>query len=161
MKNNNDFEFLEKLCQYCISNFQVINSSKLISSLIYQCGRILDMDLTAVEGILYVEINGYRRQYAHCFNIYNSNIIDASIYQFALMYMKVENNFPLYTNTNIPLHIEYKVLNEIKYDSQLKFNDGLLRKIIQEVAGFNNFSGNRFSLKDDSSKEDLFRLIIK
>jgi hypothetical protein len=98
-----------------------MNSSRLISSLIYQCGRILEMDLIAVSGILYVEINGYKRQYAHCFNIYKSNIIDASIYQFAMMYQNVEEKFPLYVCTNIPEHIEYKIMDEIKYTTQLKF----------------------------------------
>lgn len=161
MDKNFDIEFLRKLCLYCINNYQVMNSSKLIASFVYQCGRILEMDLTAVEGILYVEINGYKRQYAHCFNLYRSNVVDASIYQFAMMYKNVEDKFPLYINANIPEHIEYKVMNEIKYRTQLKFQEEFLNKIIAEVRCSESLSENRFSLVNDSFKENLFNLVIK
>lgn len=159
--NNSDIEFLKKMCLYCINNYQIMNSSRMISSLIYQCGRILEMDLAAVEGILYVEINGYKRQYAHCFNVYRSNIIDASIYQFAMIYKNVEHRFPLYISANLPDYIEYKVMHEIKYETQFKFQPELLNKIIDEAAHADNLSENRFSLIEDSSKKNLFTLIIK
>lgn len=161
MNNKSDEELLRKICLYCINNYQIMNSSRMISSLIYQCGRILEMDLTAVEGILYVEINGYKRQYAHCFNVYRSSIVDASIYQFAMLYKNVEDSFPLYISANLPENIEYKVMHEIKYETQLKFERELINKIISEAAGGDSFSENRFSLIDDSSKENLFSLIMK
>lgn len=161
MSNMSNEEFLRKICLYCINNYQIMNSSRMISSLIYQCGRILEMDLTAVEGILYVEINGYKRQYAHCFNVYRSSIVDASIYQFAMMYKNVEGSFPLYISINLPDNIEYKVMHEIKYETQLKFECELLNKIISEAADGDNFLENRFSLADDSSKDNLFSLIMK
>lgn len=161
MNNMSDEELLRKICLYCINKYEIMNSSRMISSLIYQCGRILEMDLTAVEGILYVEINGYKRQYAHCFNVYRSSIVDASIYQFAMMYKNVEDSFPLYISVNLPENIEYKVMHEIKYETQLKFERELLIKIISEAAGGDDFSENRYSLTDDSSKENLFSLIMK
>lgn len=132
-----------------------------MSSLIYQCGRILEMDLTAVEGILYVEINGYVRQYAHCFNVYKSSILDVSIYQFAMLYKNVADRYPVYICENLPSYVEYKVMHEIKYETQLKFEYKLLTKIIDEVERYENLSEKRFSLKDDNSKQNLFELIMR
>lgn len=60
------------------------------------------MDVPAVEGLLFVENNGYKRQYAHCFNVCRSDIIEASIYQFALINNTIESLFPLYIVGSIP-----------------------------------------------------------
>lgn len=152
-------EFLKKLCCYCIDNYQVMGSARLMSSFIYQCGKILDMEIMAVKGILYVDINGYKRQYAHCFNTYRSSIIDASIYQFALIYKKVEDKFPIYIAGSIPEHIEYKVTGEIKYMEQVKFSDNKLNRIISEAKEVNKISIERFSLIEDAKKHDLFNII--
>ncbi len=156
---DDNVKFLKKLCSYCIGNYQVMGSARIMSSFIYQCGKILDMELMAVEGILYVEINGYKRQYAHCFNTYGSSIIDASIYQFALIYKKVEDKFPVYIAGSIPEHIEYKVTGEIKYNNQLKFSDYKLNTVINEVKQGYDFNIDRFSLIEDSKKNNLFNLI--
>lgn len=157
MENTSDF--LNNLCLYCVSNYEVMNSARIMSSFIYQCGRLLNLDIMAVEGILYVEINGYKRQYAHCFNTYKSNIIDASIYQYALIYKNVENKFPLYISEKLPIHIEYKISNEIKYMNQVKFSKHLLNKVINEAKAATNLKKERFSLMEDNKKENLFQLI--
>lgn len=151
-------EFFEKLCVYCIENYQVMNSSKMISSLIYQCCRELGMDVPAVEGLLSVEVNGYKRPYAHCFNVYRSNIIDASVYQFALINKVIESLFPIYIVGSVPEHLEYSIIKEIKQDYQIKFKKHIIEGIIKEVKGENNIILHRFSINEDSKKKNLFYL---
>lgn len=153
-----DREFFENLCKYCIKNYQVMNSSRMMASLIYQCCKKLGMDVTAVEGLMFIEVNGYKRPYAHCFNVYKSNIIDASIYQFALMNKAIENLFPLYILGSVPDHLEYSIMKEIKRGSQIKFKDHIIEGIIREVKGENNIVLNRFSINEDSKKKNLFYL---
>ncbi|MDD3224438.1 MAG: hypothetical protein PHX70_07020 [Clostridium sp.] len=155
-----NLKFLEKLCAYCISNYTVASSGRLISTLIYQCGRKLDFDISAVEGILYVEINGYKRQYAHYFNVYKSSIIDASIYQYALIYKNVEDRFPLYVaGDNMPSNIEYSIRGEINYFSQFKFKDYMLDKIIENAYNNDIIIPKRFSNIEDGKKKNLFDYI--
>lgn len=114
------------------------------------------MDVPAVEGLIFVEVNGYRRQYAHCFNVCGINIIDASIYEFALINKTIENLFPLYIVGNIPPHIEYSVMKEIKFQNQIKFKNHIIKKVIRESENYNNIYISRFSIFDDSKKENLF-----
>lgn len=128
----------------------------MISSLIYQCCRQLDMDVPAVEGLLSVEFNGYKRQYVHCFNVYKSNIIDASIYQFSLINKAIADLFPLYIVGNFTEHIEYSIVNEIKYENQIKFKKEIIEKIINESKSGNGIILNRFSELEDSKKKNLF-----
>ncbi|WP_081504350.1 hypothetical protein [Clostridium sp.] len=125
-------------------------------SLIYQCCKELDMDVPAIEGLIFVEINGYRRQYAHCFNVCGTNIIDASIYEFALINKIIENLFPLYIVGNIPSHIEYSVMKEIKLQNQIKFKNDIIKKVIRESENYTNIDISRFSIVDDSKKDNLF-----
>jgi len=116
------------------------------------------MDVPAVEGLLFIEVNGYKRPYAHCFNVYRSNIIDASVYQFALMNKAIESLFPLYILGSIPEHLEYSIMNEIKKDSQIKFKKHIIDNIIKEVKEENNIIPHRFSINEDSRKKNLFYL---
>lgn len=156
MKMNKDMSLFHNLCRYLMTNYQVMNSSRIMCSLIYQCCKEFGMDVPAVEGLIFVEVNGYRRQYAHCFNVCGTNIVDASIYEFALINKTIENLFPLYIVGNIPSHIEYSVMKEIKFQNQTKFNNDVIKNIIRESENYNNIKINRFSMFDDSKKENLF-----
>lgn len=155
---NKDMTLFHNLCKYIINNYQIMNSGKIISSLIYQCSKEVGLDVPAVEGLIFVEINGYRRQYAHCFNTRGMDIIDASIYEFALINKRIENLFPLYITGNIPSHIEYSIIEEIKYENQIKFNKCIIDKIIIEAKNYDEVIINRFSENEDSKKENLFYL---
>lgn len=156
VKMYKDKGFFENLCKYCIENYQVMSSGRMISSLIYQCCKELGMDATAVEGLLVLEINGYKRQYAHCFNVYKSNIIDASIYQFALMNKAIENMFPLYVVGSMPEHIEYSIMKEIKYENQMRFKKSIVNSIIKSCKEEGSIVVDKFTIIEDSKKKNLF-----
>lgn len=155
---NKDMTLFHNLCKYIIKNYQVMNSGKIISSLVYQCSKEIGRDVPAVEGLVFVEINGYKRQYAHCFNTMGIDIIDASIYELALINRKIESLFPLYITGSIPPHIEYSIIREITYDNQIKFNKSIIEKIIMESKDYDHIIINRFSENEDSKKENLFYL---
>ena len=159
MKMNKDMNLFHNLCKYIMGNYQVMNSSRMIASLIYQCCRELGMDVPAVEGLIFVEVNGYKRQYAHCFNVQRTTIIDASIYEFALINKIIEDLFPLYIAGNIPSHIEYSVMTEIKYENQSKFKKDIINRIIKESQDYSDIIINRFSVVEDNKKKNLFYLV--
>lgn len=159
MKMNKDMNLFHNLCKYIMKNYQVMNSSKITSGLIYQCCRELEMDVPAVEGLVFVEVNGYKRQYAHCFNAQGTTIIDASIYEFALINKIIEDLFPLYIAGNVPAHIEYSIIKEIKYENQSKFNKDIINRIIEESQNYGDMIVNRFSMIEDSKKKNLFYLV--
>lgn len=154
--NSNERKFFENLCKMCISNYQVLNNADMISTLISQVCRIKDMDVPFVKGILYVEVNNYKRQYAHCFNMYMGNVIDAGIYQFAIMNKKIEELFPMYIAGNEPNHIEYKVMSEVKLDAQFKFKREFLIGAIEKAYQYDNVEINKFNEIEDSKKSNLF-----
>lgn len=153
-------EIFTKICSYCIEKYQITNSSPTIASFIYQLCRYMDIDAPACEGILYVEVNGYKRQYAHCFNVYNAQIIDASIYQFALINKPLEQLFPLFIIEALPSHIEYKISNEIKYKNMLKFKHTYLEYVLREISDKKEVEIERFDIIVDSKKENLFMKIL-
>lgn len=159
IKMNKDMNLFHNLCKYIMKNYQVMNSSKMIAGLIYQCCRELGMDVPAVEGLIFVEVNGYKRQYAHCFNVQGTTIIDASIYEFALINKVIEDLFPLYIAGNVPSHIEYSVMKEIKYENQSKFKKEIINRIIRESRNYSDIRVDRFSMIEDSKKESLFYLV--
>lgn len=157
---NTEKELFTKICSYCIEKYQITNNSPTIASFIYQLCRFIDIDVPACEGILYVEVNGYKRQYAHCFNVYNAQIIDASIYQFALVNKPLEQLFPLFIIDALPQHIEYKILDELKYKNMLKFKQEYLEYVLREVSDKKEFTINRFDIIADAKKENLFLKIL-
>ncbi|AKN32549.1 hypothetical protein Ccar_17460 [Clostridium carboxidivorans P7] len=148
-------KMMDTICKYCISRYQVLNNAPILSSLIYQLGRKLQIDIPAIRGILYVEVNGYKRQYAHCFNVYNGQIVDSTIYQYALINKGIEHLFPLYVVGIAPSHIDYSINSEIKYECQFKFKDEYLSKILKDIKDSNDIKLERFSLLEDSKKETL------
>ena len=149
-------EIIESICKYCINRYQISNSAPIISSFIYQLCRELDMDVPAVQGILSVEVNGYKRQFAHCFNIYKCDIIDATIYQYAFMNKSIHSLFPIFIAGSVPQNIEYLIHNEIKLDYQIKFKKDYLNKVLHEIKHSNSISLKEFTLLEDSKKENLF-----
>lgn len=158
--NNIEKEQFNKICSYCIEKYQILNNGPTIASLIYQLCRYTDIDVPACQGILYVEINGYKRQYAHCFNVYNGQIIDASIYQFALINKSLEYLFPLYIIGDLPQHLEYKISNEIRYINMIKFKDEYLKSVLKEISDKKDFNIERFDINADAKKENIFMKIL-
>jgi|GEM_PF-2412842 len=154
--NSEEKTFFENLCKMCVSNYQIMNSSDLLSSLVSQVGRLKGIDLPFMKGILYVEISGRKRSYAHCFNVYRGQVIDASIYSNALLNKNYEELFPLYIVGNEPDHIEYSVLSEVYLDSQFKFEKGFLESIIYKIDNYKDIKIKRFNEIEDSRKKNLF-----
>jgi len=150
---------VENLLKYCLLNFQIRGGSRIISSFIYQVLRELDIDAPAVEGIIYVEIKGHPRPFAHCFNVSSCDIIDGTVYGFALLNKAVADLFPLYIIGNPPDHMEYCVTKELKPASQFQFRKEYLEKVISELDLYHNASVERFSDISDSRKQDLFYLL--
>lgn len=157
---NTEKELFTKICSYCIKKYQISNSGPIMASLIYQLYRYMDIDVPACQGILYVEINGHKRQYTHCFNVYNGQIIDVSIYQFALINKSIEHLFPLFIIGALPQHLEYKISNEIKYNSMMKIKDEYLKFILREVSDEKVPNIKRFDVITDAKKENLFMEIL-
>lgn len=148
-------ELLKNICKYCVDKYQILNNAPILSSLIYQLCRKLEFDVPAVRGILQVDINGYKRQFAHCFNVYNGQIIDVSIYQFALTNKSIEHLFPIYIFGITPPHIEYSINSEFKYNLQFKFKDEYLTKALKEIKALGNVELKRLSLEEDCKKENI------
>lgn len=149
-------ELIRSICKYCIKEYQILNNGPLISNFIYQLCREIDIVVPSVRGIVSVEIEGYKRQFAHCFNIYNSNIIDATIYQHALMNKSIENLFPIFVAGVVPENIEYIIYEEIKLDSQIKFKRDYLKKVLDEVYLNEDITLSKFNIIEDSKKKSLF-----
>lgn len=148
--------FFGNLCKVCISNYQILNSSNLVSALVSQVARLKGIDVPFMNGILYVEISGRKRSYAHCFNMYKGQVIDASIYGHALFNKNYEELFPLYIVGNEPDHIEYYVLSEVHLDSQFKFQKDFLESIIYKIDNYKHTKIKRFNEIEDSRKKNLF-----
>ncbi|WP_446899094.1 hypothetical protein ACSVC9_04135 [Clostridium sp. LBM24168] len=151
--------FFKKLCKYCIDNYTISNSGPIISSLIYSLCKYLDIDAMAVRGILTIHINEkYSKNFAHCFNTYNGIIIDASIYQYAIMNKKIEHLIPIYIVESIPYHIEYTIQKEIPEDYRFKFSHRFLENLIIKIQAMDekNIVPERFDLTEDSRKQNLF-----
>lgn len=154
--NSEEKVFFENLCKMCICNYQTLNSSNLVSTLISQVSRLKGIDVPVIRGILYVEIKGHKRNYAHCFNVYKGQVIDASIYGHALINKNFQGLFPLYIIGNEPEHIEYSMLSEVYLDSQFKFEKDFLNNIIYKIDNYKDVSIKRFNEIEDSRKKNLF-----
>lgn len=157
--NTSQRQTVESLLKYCLLNFQIRGGSRIISSFIYQVLRELEIDAPAVEGIVYVEIKGHPRPFAHCFNVSSCDIIDGTVYGFALLNNAVSDLFPLYVLGNPPDHMEYCATKEIKPDTQYKFRKEHLEKVISELDSYRDAALGRFSDLEDSRKQDLFYLL--
>ena len=157
--NNNEKNLIKSMCKYCLTNYQIQGSSRLISSLIYQLARELDMNVPAVEGILYVDIKGCRRTFAHCFNVMNCEIIDCTIYSYALINKSISDLFPTYIVGTPPDHIDYIVDKEIKPDYQFKFKKDYLNSILSQLNNYDNIQIERFTEYKDAKKQNLFYLV--
>jgi len=155
----NERKIIESLVKYCLLNFQVRGSSRIISSFIYQVLREMDIDAPAVEGIFYIEIKGRQRPFVHCFNLRSCDIIDASVYGFALLNKAVGDLFPLYVIGTPPDHMDYYITKEIKPDSQYQFKKEFLHSVISELGAYQGRSVERFDDLADSRKQDLFYLL--
>lgn len=151
-----EMEIIRSICKYCINRYQISNSAPILSSFIYQLCRELDIYVPAVRGILSVEVKGYKRQFAHCFNIYKCDIIDATIYQYAFINKSIDTLFPVFVAGSVPENIDYLIHNEVKLDSQIKFKKDYLNKVLDEIKQIDNINLKKFSLLEDSKKEDLF-----
>ncbi|BAH06208.1 hypothetical protein [Clostridium kluyveri] len=151
--------FFKNVCKYCIDKYTISNNGPLMASLINQLCNRIDMDVPAVQGIVRLRINdNYSRSFAHCFNVYNGNIIDASIYQYALIYRSIENLFPTYVVQNTPDYIDYRIDNKMSIKHKVKFNKELLENILKNIEDKDLPEIKRFNLNEDSKKENLFYL---
>ena len=155
--NISEKTFLENVCKYCINTYTISNNGPLIASLICQICKHEDMDVPAMQGILRIYINeNYSKSFAHCFNIYRGVIVDASLYQYALVNKPIENLFPVYIVNTTPPHIEYTIYNEVKKDSQIKFSNKFLENALKSIKENDPYPVKRFTLLEDSKKEELF-----
>ncbi|PJI09359.1 MULTISPECIES: hypothetical protein [Clostridium] len=154
--NVEEKRFLKNLCKMCFVKYQVVNSAPMISALISQVCRIKNLDVPLVEGVLYVKIRNRTLQYAHCFNTYHGNIIDASIYQFAIMNSGIKDIFPKIIVGDDIDEIEYSIFREIKYENQFKYKEEFLRSIIEEVDEYENSKLDKIDEYKDSKKQNLF-----
>jgi hypothetical protein len=157
--NIDERKTIESLVKYCLLNFQIRGGSRIISSFIYQVLRELDIDAPAVEGIFYVEMEGRPRPFVHCFNVRGCDIIDASVYGFALLNRAVEDLFPLYIIGTPPDHMDYYITKELKPGSQYHFKKEYLHSVISELGDYRDRSIERFDDLSDSMKQDLFYLL--
>ncbi|WP_368487801.1 hypothetical protein [Clostridium sp. BJN0013] len=157
--NNAEKTFFKNVCKYCIDKYIISNNGPLIASLINQLCNHVNMDVPAVQGIVRLHVNdNYSRSFAHCFNVYNGNIIDASIYQYALIYRSIENLFPIYVVQNIPDYIDYRIDNKMSIKHKVKFNEKLLENILKNIKDRDLPEIKRFNLNEDSKKKNLFYL---
>ncbi|MCH3963215.1 MAG: hypothetical protein LKE46_02990 [Clostridium sp.] len=157
--DKNTKNFFRKLCKYCLDNYTISNSGPIISSLIYFLCKSLDIDAMAVRGLLTIHIDdNYSKNFAHCFNVYNGIIIDASIYQYALINRRIAHLVPMYIVETIPYHIEYTVYEEISEDYRFKFSHKFLENLIDKVESMNedDIYPEGFDIIEDSRKQNLF-----
>jgi hypothetical protein len=157
--NTDERRVIENLIKYCLVNFQTRGSSRLLSAFIYQVLRELDIDAPAVEGLIYVEIKGQSRPFAHCFNARGCDIIDGAVYSFALINKAVGSQFPLYVVGDPPDHMDYFITGEFKSASQPQFSMELIQAVISELDSYSAVEVERFGDLSDSAKKDLFYLL--
>lgn len=157
--NTDERRTIENLIKYCLLNFQIKGCSRLISSFIYQVLKELDIDAPAVEGMIYVEIKGRQRPFVHCFNVRSCDIIDGSVYGFALLNNAVGDLFPLYILGTPPDYMDYSITKEIKPASQCQFRKDFLADLISELDSYSGIQVERFDELSDSRKQDLFYLL--
>ncbi|MBV4415549.1 hypothetical protein [Clostridium tyrobutyricum] len=155
--DTNKKRFLKNICKYCVSNYMVSNSSPIMSSLIYHICKFLDMDSMAVQGIVTLHINEFSsKSFAHCFNVCDGIIIDASIYEYALINRRISHIIPMYIVDSIPYNISYTVQNEIPIDYRFKFSNKFVNNIINEIKFVDDIYLGKFNLIDDAKKKNLF-----
>lgn len=155
--NKSDKDILKKICEYCITNYSISNSSPIISSLIYELCKFHNIDAIPVQGIITICINNiYSRSFAHCFNVYDGIIIDASIYEYALINKRIEHLIPMYIVDHIPYHIEYSIQNPMSEDYRFKFSKEFLSTISNNIKFMDHIHLKRFNLTNDSKKQNLF-----
>lgn len=157
--NTDERRSVENLIKYCLVNFQTRGSSRLLSAFIFQVLRELDIDAPAVEGMIYVEINGHSRPFAHCFNASGCDIIDGAVYSFALINKAVGGQFPLYVVGDPPDHMEYCITKEFRSSSQPQFSIEFIQTVISELDSYSDVEVERFDELTDSAKKDLFYLL--
>jgi hypothetical protein len=157
--NIDERKTIESLVKYCLVNFKIRGGSRIISAFIYQVLRELDIDAPAVEGIFYVKMKGRPRPFVHCFNVSGCDIIDASVYGFALLNRAVEDLFPLYIIGTAPDHMDYYITKELKPGSQYQFKKQYMHRVISELGDYRDRSLERFDDLSDSMKQDLFYLL--
>lgn len=68
----------------------------------------------------------------------------------------MDSIFPVFAARSVPENIEYLIHNEIKLDSQVKFRKEYLSKVLDEIKQSYNINLKKFSLLEDSKKENLF-----
>lgn len=154
--NQEEKIFFQNLCKICVSNYEILNSSDLLGALVSQVSRLKGFDVPFIKGLVYVKIKNYKMNYAHCFNMYKGQVIDAAIYGYALLNKNLQELFPLYVVGNEPEHIEYSVISEKYLDSQFKFNEDFLRDILYNVDNYKDTRIKRFNEIEDSRKKNLF-----
>lgn len=155
--NNTEKMFLKNICKYCIDKYTILNNGPLIASLINQLCNHVNMDVPAIQGIVRLHINdNYSRSFCHCFNVYNGCIIDASIYQYALIYRSIENLFPTYIVQNTPEYMDYIIDNKMSTKHKVKFSEKVLESILKDISGKNLPDIKRFNLVEETKKENLF-----
>lgn len=155
--NKSEKIFLRDTCIYCIKNYSILNSSPIISSLIYQICKMSNIDCMPVRGIVKIRINqNITRTFAHCFNVGDGIIIDASIYEYAIMHKQISDSIPFYVVENIPCSIEYIVESELPRNHQFNFPDTFLKNIIKNIKSAKKLSLYKFNMIDDSKKSNLF-----
>jgi len=154
--NTAERNIIENSVKYCLLNFKIRGNSRIIASFLYQLLKRQGIEAPAAEGLVYVEIKGLRRPFAHCFNVKSCDIIDGSIYSFALINKTISDLFPLYIVGTPPEHIDYFVSKEIKPESQFIFKNELLDSIISTLHEYQGIRPERFDDLSDSKKQDIF-----
>ncbi|MCR3761086.1 hypothetical protein [Clostridium felsineum] len=149
-------KFLTNLCKLCVCEYQVVNNAPMIGALISQVCRLKELDVPLIDGILYIKIGKRKLQYAHCFNTYHGNIVDASIYQFAIMNKNIEKLFPKVVIGEGNEAIEYSVIKEIKYENQFKYKDEFLKEVLSKVDKYESLEIDKLDEYKDSKKQNLF-----
>lgn len=153
---NDEKKFLIKICKYCISNYQILNSAPIISDFIYELCKEVDLYVPPAHGIITLEINDIKKQFSHCFNIYNSMIVDASIYGLALINKSLVSLLPLYIVGYPSSAIDYHIYAGAKHKSQIKFDSSYLKKVLHEIDNISDIDIDKFDNLYDSKKQNLF-----
>ncbi|AYD40571.1 hypothetical protein D4Z93_08525 [Clostridium fermenticellae] len=153
---NNKRDFLTKICKYCVSTYQISNSAPIISDFIYYICKEVELDVPQVHGTVTLQINGSKKQFSHCFNVYNSIIVDASIYSLALINKSLTELLPLYIVGYPPYEIDYHIYTSIRHIPQVKFDQLFLNKVLSEIDNIPDINISKFNSTDDSKKTNLF-----
>lgn len=156
LMNTAERNIIENSVKYCLLNFKIRGNSRIIASFLHQLLKRQGIEAPAAEGLVYVEIKGLMRPFAHCFNIMSCDIIDGSIYGFALINKTISDLFPLYIVGTPPGHIDYYVNKEIKPETQYIFKNGFLDSVISLLHEYEELKPERFDDLYDSKKQDIF-----